>query len=431
MIALRPTGLPLAVAVATAALVACNPPERSAAPLDRLTYPTGLAFHEGRLVVVSSNFDLTFESDTGGSIMAIAADASLGGAPRIDGVVRIPSYGGEVAVAAPAACGLAGAQAVSVSRLARSAYVLELDAAGALSCGPGCELPLEADGGMDPFGVVVACAPGRPARAFVSFLRSDDGLPRLAEITLGAAPSARTGVISNASGSTRGLTYDPVADRLFFGGLGGGTSLSWIDLAGGCRIGADEAPCVVQQASLAAVVRGAALRGLAVGNLRPGLPRRLYAAATMFDADLEASAGVRLEMGGALLVLELEERPAGGIAPRFVRAIPMRFGTSEVRVLPPRAGRGDLVAVTGGEAGELLIYDDDVEQVAAVIGNDTPTGAPRLGRVPSAMALEPREGAVRLYVASFQEAFISAVDVNLEAPGAPVIVPGRIAEVAR
>lgn len=424
-------GRSLALAVVLAALGACAPPERDAAPLDRLTFPTGLAFHEGRLVAVSSNFDLTYDADDGGSVMTIAADASLGAAAQVDGAVRIPSYGGQVAVAAPAPCGLPAAQVVSVSRKSRNAYVLALDGAGALSCGAGCELPLGAGGGMDPYGVTVACTPGRPARAFVGFLRSSDGLPRLAEITLGDVPSARTGVISNASGTTGTLAYDPDADRLFFTGLGSGTSLAWIDLAGGCRIGDDDAACVVQQATLAATVRGAALRALALGALRPGVPRRLYAAATMYDADLEASAGFRLEIGSALLVLELEENAFGSVTPRFLGSIDMYFGAGEVRVLPAQPGRGDVVAVAAGEAGEIWLYDDDVGQFVAKVGRDPLTGAPLLGRLPYAMALETRADAVRIYVASFEEGFVSAVDVDPENPGAPVIVPARIAEVGR
>jgi hypothetical protein len=428
----RLTGLPVALAAVLTALTACAPPDRAAAPLDRLTFPTGLAVHDGRLVAVSSNFDLTYEADRGGSVMAIAADASLGGVPRIDGAVRIPSYGGEVAVADPTTCGLPTAQVVAVSRQSRTAFVLGLDAAGALSCGPGCELPVGQGGGLDPYGVALACQPGRAARAFVTFLRSEDGLPRLAEIALGDPPSLRTGVISNARGSTHALAYDAVADRLFFGGLENGTKLAWLDLAGGCQIGGTVDPCAVQDATLATVVRGAAVRGLAFGNPRVGQPRRLYAAATMYDPDLEASSGFRLEIGGALLVLELDERPTGLVSPRFLRAVPMGFGTAEVRVLPALPGSaGDLVVVSASEAGELWIYDGELDVVASVIGRSASTGEPLLGRRPFALAVEPRGGVARVYVGSFEEGFVTAVDVDLSNPGGAAIVPGRIAEVTR
>ena len=60
----------------------------------------------------------------------------------------------------------------------------------------------------------------------------------------------------------------------------------------------------------------------------------------------------------------------------------MGLGANEVEVLPVRAGKGDLVAVTASDDGLLWIYDDDQEALVRVIGRDPATGIPLLGRQP-------------------------------------------------
>jgi hypothetical protein len=128
-----------------------------------------------------------------------------------------------------------------------------------------------------------------------------------------------------------------------------------------------------------------------------------------------------------LFVLDLEEGPYGDLRARLVRMVDVAVGASEIRVLPPRAGRRDLVAMTATDDGVLAIYDDDAGALARVFGRDPATGAPEVGRQPFGLAVQDLGGAVaRVFVGSFGQAVVSAVDVPLDAPDAASLVPSPV-----
>lgn len=407
---------PLAAPGLALALAACAQPEaRNAVPLDRLVYPTSLAVRDGTLLVLSSNQDLAYDA---GSVAAIdlAADP-----PAITAALRIGSLGGELALAEADACGLAGPQLLATSRKARRLYRLDLDAAGLPSCGEGCEVALDGDDApLDPYALAVSCPAGGPARAWIGYLRAEDGAGWLTALDL-ATGARRT--VEVASAVPRSLAYDAEADRLVFTTTEAWdrAPLGWIELGGECVPGADawDGGCPVRSTDLAEALGGIELAGLALSNPQAGLVRRAYVAAHVFDTDVAEATEERpsTDIGGLLLVLDLATGADGELAPTLVRTVQIGLGAAEVRVLPARAGRRDLVAVTAFEDELLAIYDDEAGVVRSAFTRDEVTGAPVVGGQPFGLAVEARDAATaRVYVGSFEDGFVSAVDVPLDAP---------------
>ncbi len=436
------TRTPTLLAIAIAITIGCgSEPSRDPAPLDRFTFPVGLALHGEDLLVVSSNFDLAFASDDGGSLLRV----TLGGATPViqpDGV-RIGSFGGEVAVVDPASCPaiVQGAKALVTSRFADRLYQVGLD--GNLSCGAGCEVPFGFDGRLgDPYGVGVTCVgsatggDGR-ARAWVGFLRTPlhDGL--VAEVDL-LNPASTPTVFSMGTGNVQSFAYDAETGRLFMTGVNTGLSapLRWIEQAGTCdpSKASTAGGCVIRSFDLWQLLRGAELSGIALSNPIPGLPRRVYLTARLYDADLATTLGSRpgSDTGGVLLVLELEEGANGELQPRLVSdPVKIGFGVGPVRVLPLRpGGLRDLVAVTAADDGELTVYDDEAGLVRDVFGRDPATGVPVVGRAPFGLAVQDLrstpgtgDGDARVFVGAFTDGFVSAVDVPLSGSAAAKLVP--------
>jgi hypothetical protein len=97
-----------------------------------------------------------------------------------------------------------------------------------------------------------------------------------------------------------------------------------------------------------------------------------------------------------------------------------------VRVLPPRAGRRDLVAVTSTIEGVLTVYDDDLGAIVKVFamageqGPDNPVpaplGSPLVGEQPFGLAVEARDGRDWLYVAGFRSNTVTAVSLDPASP---------------
>lgn len=404
------------------------------APLDRFTFPTGLALHDGRLLVVSSNFDLRYAAGDGGSVLSV--DPAVAPAAFGPGA-RIASFGGEIAVVDPVECGLTAEEAPGPFALVPSrgedrVYRLDL-AGGGVACTGDCALDAGTARVSDPFGVAVTCPAGGRGRGWVGFLRTPSAESWLGVFDL--ADPERTFdrfelPAATGSGTPRSFAYDAPHDRLFFTSTNSGTtaSLRWIELGGDCTPG--EAPadggCQVGVANLTAFVNGAELTGLALGSEVPGAAsRRLFVAARLYDPALAASIGQRpaSDVGGALLVLELRAAANGGAEIAFVRMIDVGLGASEVKVLP-REGRPDLVAVTASDDGILWIYDDEDGVMKKAIARDASTGAPRLGERPFGLAADPAvtTGTVRLYVGSFEDGYVTPVDVPLDAPQDAAIV---------
>jgi hypothetical protein len=421
--------------VAAAIALGCSPdPQSDPAPLDRFTYPVGLAVRGQELLVVSSNFDLRYATADGGSLMRVA----LTDPPALQpGGVRIGSFGGELALVDPAACPQVGAaQAIVASRLETKLYRVPLGT-GDLACGAGCTLDFSSDPRLgDPYGIGITCPQGGPARAWVSFLRTPLREGWIEAIDL-ADPSSRM-VISMGAGNVRSFAYDAETARLFMTGIDTGLSapLRWIELGGGCdptklEI---EGGCIFKAFDLWPSLRGAELSGIALSNPQPGLPRRIYLTARVFDPDLAATLGIRpgFDVGGALIVVEVSEGATGDLQPRVVRIVRnLGIGAAEVRVLPPRppvacaasasgCPQRDLLAMTFTEDQVLYVYDDDAGAIRDVFGRDPATGTPGTGRSPFALAVQDLratpgagDGTARVYVGSFTDFFVTAIDVPL------------------
>lgn len=414
----------LLVAVAAVALAACgDPPSAEPAPLDRFSFPIALALSGSDLLVVSSNFDLSYGIDDGGSVIPV----DVGAAPPAlrGGGVRIASFAGEVAIADAAACGLPETLALVPAREGNSLYRVGVGPAGALSCGEGCRVPLR-DDFQDVFGVAAVCRADDPAtspdesraRAYIGFLRTPQNRGQVVELDLrtGATRSRDVGV-----GPVRSFAYDALNERLYLTSIESGTiaPLRWIELAGDCpfAVATGDGGCPVQGIDLAAYVRGAELRGIALSNPQLGRTRRAFIAARVYNADLASSIGGRppFDVGGLLFVLDLVEGRAG-IEPRLAGLFDVGLGANEVEVLPARAGKGDLVAVTASDDGLLWIYDDDQEALVRVFGSDPSTGIPLLGRQPFGLVARDDGASARLFVSSFEDGFVTPVDVPLDQP---------------
>ena len=408
----------ITVALAAACGEAAKP---EAGPLDRMYLPTGLAVYGGRLLVVSSNSDLRYDSDTGGSV--IPFDPSELDTIRIGHGVNIRSFGGDIAIGDPVLCtSLAGPLAVVATRGSNTLNVLRIGADG-LSCA-GCGIPLSARA-VDPLAVTVACGNGRE-RAFVAYLRAASGEAWISEYDLadGALRNALVG-----AGPIRGFAYDREHDRLYMTGLATSspTPLRWIDLAG-CEIDrpASSGGCTVGQATMPGFASGLELRSIALAHpfvaplLGTRAPQRAFITGRLYDATAAATAGGRTtDYSGVLLVVDLVESAFGGVDVQLVNKRYIGHGAQDVRVLPTRgATRRDVVAALTVDEGELWIYDDDTGSIAR-FGRLGTTGVPELGSEPYGLAVDPvtLASVARVYVGSFSGSFVTPIDVPLDAPG--------------
>jgi hypothetical protein len=442
----------LAPAVLALALLACEDPGRAdPVPLDVFAAPIGLASSGNDLLVVSSNSDLEYGYDDGGSVVPIALPADPGTPPAVrPGGVRIPSLGGQIAVADAAACGLPETQVFVPVRSNDTLYRIRMGADGTLACGDGCAIPL---GGTyaDPYGVAVVCRPDDPAdpnddhaaaRAFVGMLRapSRGGAIKVVDLRTDSVTTMEA-----LPGRARAFAYDAARARLFVvhSDSIADAALGWIELAGGCDPAVGEADvasprlgCPRRFVDLLDFVRGVDPQDIALGTPLDGTRRRIYVAARLYDPDLAAAFGFRPagDTDGVLLVLEAEEGGRlGELAVSFVDQIPVGIGVSDVEVLParPPAGgrpRRDLVAVTAADEGVLLLYDDDTGE-RQLFGRE-PTGpragVPQVGRAPFALLSRPLgPSSARLWVTAVADDHVVPVDVNLDDGSATLGTPIR------
>ncbi len=460
--------------------LACSDTTRSPPPFtDRFYYPTGLAVRHvddagtaldcrggdpgchTRLLVASSNFDLRFDSATGGTVMDVNVDAVLqppqqslqpllpGGAQL--GLARIGSFAGELAVLDKTTCpGFEGAQVLVASRSQNALYRVTIDPTGQLTCGAGCAVPLESTFG-DPYGVTVACGTfdGIPQqqRAFVTYLRTPNSEGQLSQIDL-TNNNARTQKDLGSIAPAHGTVYDPVSTRLFaterFGEVGK-SPLRWFSLA---------APETPSSADIYSLIRGAEVRGMALSTDADATtstpPSRGYLALRIYDADVATSTGVRpsADVGGALAVMDLTQGPSGQPAMHLLNVVPIDRGASEIRIVPrldPTTGLQkvvagnrlrDLVAVTCTDDNTVALYDDDTGAVSKVFdicggipGETEPLpcalGDPLMGKQPFGLAVEKlANGHARLYVGSFDRSWVNVIEIDPLNPAAgPVAGP--------
>ncbi|HET8539195.1 MAG TPA: hypothetical protein VFL83_04925 [Anaeromyxobacter sp.] len=428
------------VAVVAALAAACGDSIRKTepGPLDTFFYPTGLGILGDKIVVASSNADLTYSSDTGGSlIVANVCEPWPACADSISGATNLPSFSGQVGVADPARCaalGTAGPFVIVPIRGSDLVYRFTADASGALAC-DGCEAGVGSRDHGDPFAVGIACGPGL-ARAFVGFLRSS-GNAWITQLDLQKNPGEEGYVRIRqieGGGQVRAFAYDERIKRLYFTrtATSAETQLRWVDLASGCLFdvspGADPQGCSDGFSKLDELPDGLELRGIALANERATI-QRAYLTARIYDAAAAALAGGRVgDFDGLLLVVDLWEDLTGTLRIDMVDQIPIGYGAGDVRVLPARTGKRDVVVALASDDGVLWIYDDDTGGRVA-IGRDPATGAPIVGH-DTGLAVRPEApgGIARVYVGSFRENHVTPIDVPLDAPetAAPVTSNGVI-----
>jgi hypothetical protein len=174
-------------------------------------------------------------------------------------------------------------------------------------------------------------------------------------------------------------------------------------------------------------LRGAELAGIALSNPQPGRSRLAYLSARLYDEGYALATRSRppFDVGGALMVVELDEGVAGEPVARVRQVVPIGLGAGPVRVLPPRPGLADLVVVSSAGDGTLQLFDDEIHAITRVVTVDEGTGAPEVGRIPYALATacsvpSPTPGGgcqeALVYVASFADWTVSALRVPMADP---------------
>ncbi len=415
-------------------------------PLDRFYYPVGLAVRRlpagnTALLVVSSNFDLRYDYDVGGAVLAVDPDASGDSRPVAEGGagdptlavlggLNIGSFGGEIdyldgacaplaAADPPVAAG--GAKVVVASRGKQIIYALDMDAQGALACDGCAQAPMPE--ALDPYGVTAVCdesGSSSVARAYVTHLRGPYSAGYLSEVDL------RTGVLTTRSHSispTYTSTYHRDSKQLFVSSRFGTpvfASVTWFDVF--------VSPPAVLAVDITDLVRDGVLPGKLAFSSDGTLG---YLALDLADARLWASGGVPVLTGGALTVFDMTPGPFGTPSWRLLRMVPTCVAAGQIEVLPRTpSGQPDLVAITCPSEGTLLLYDEEIGAVAGRIGLDPDSGLPLLGRQPFGLAHESlpaarcRSGSdcTRIYVGSFDRSWVSLVELDPDSPQSARIV---------
>jgi hypothetical protein len=391
--------------------------------------PTGLAVLDGRVLVASSNADLLYAQDTGGSIMSLdTLDPFSLDTVRVAGAMNIQSFAGELAVAknlpqtpgAPEAdhCGadITGPLGVFATRGSNTLNVISVDPAGPIAC-EFCGIHSSGQY-ADPFPVTIGCAPGRP-RAFIGYLNTQNAEGWVSEMDLrsGGVITAPVGL-----GVVRSLTYDVAHDRLYLAQLATAapTPLRWVGL-GNCELGGAGAnACSVYQATIPGIPAGSEIHAIALGHPFPGEPQRAYVSVRLYDTASAAAAGGRTtDAGGLLVVVDLVEDSLGGVTPTLVRVVPetgtLGRGLQDVRVFPARPGMRDVVATVAVDEGIVWIFDDETQALVS-FARDPITGAPTAGEQPSGLAVDAdATGPIaRLWVGSYMDDYVTPIDVTLD-----------------
>jgi hypothetical protein len=399
--------------------------ELASGPSDRFYFPTGMAVHAGKLVVASSNFDLRYDEDTGGTLISVDPSANPA---TLQGTLNLRSFTGELAIAAPPECAIRnpelGAIAVLPVRGVGSLYQVRVDADGALACDD-CATQIGTPDFADPFTVGLACGPGI-ARAYIGYLRSGLGEGWITQIDLTLDPTAEGAVQHRqlGTGQVRGFAYDAGRQRLYATQVvtGAGATLRFVDVGDGCRFDAtDDTDPAKPRCATGVTVAGAIPNGLEPREIAlssPGAPsERAYVTTRIYDPALAAAAGMRIgDFDGLLLVGELVETLGGELDFELLEQIEMGYGASSVVVLGPGvAGQRDVVAALGADDGVLLLHDDESGE-DVYFGRDA-EGAPLIGHGAFGLAVDAEasaSGIGRLYVGSFEDDFVTAVDVPLD-----------------
>ncbi|MDP1830317.1 MAG: hypothetical protein Q8L48_44035 [Archangium sp.] len=435
-------------------------------PLDRLYFPTGIAHvdvpgkTEGVLFVANANFDKRYSS---GSIVALPLDTL--GLPGL-GVPNLLPDGGPGGVKEIAALNLDASQSVQIASFTgelavqpltadsyrlyvptrsegmnvyRTLATIDANGAPALSCiGEGT--------GQDCTATGISLSPREVER-------SDAGVPR-APSPYGVSVAPRSCTVPDdccATGATDcgrsctagqcvGTDGQPYAD-LWVTHLQQADSpmLSNLNFRG-YLVRLDSDAFAANEQNFINIGSGATNSVVATGswvyatgrvlspapNLLRIVNRDGVVASTALEAYFRVSdaRGIALSSDGkrmfivgrapdTLLVATITE--TGGIPIlTFVRGVSLPDAPNEVRVIA-RPGQGDLVAVTCTSAGSVVLYDDDVGDMVALV-----TG---VGVQPFGLAVDVRGNAARIFVSNFGDGRIAVIDVaDLNRPqGARVV----------
>jgi DNA-binding beta-propeller fold protein YncE len=103
-----------------------------------------------------------------------------------------------------------------------------------------------------------------------------------------------------------------------------------------------------------------------------------------------------------LLVLGVAAPAASSPGVSLLQAVPLPNGPNELKVIP-RAGRGDLVAVSCSGSAVVALYDEDVGQLVAQVTS--------VGQQPFGIATDLRGGGARLYVTDFGDGRVAVIDL--------------------
>jgi hypothetical protein len=429
----------LAPAALLLALVGCVEGETAGQlpPLDRFYFPMGVAttrLDGGKtaLLVASTNYDLRYSGEEGGTLLSVDPFASpVGGALAVFDGERIPSYSGPLAVADGTRCaGTSSETAPSVlvaSRLDDRIYRFAIDpASGALTC-DGCarETPSGFD---DPFAVAVACGAGGN-HAFVGYLDPPEstrghGLGSwITELDLDA-PLAPARQIELGDGLVRAMALDARTDRLWAATHSSGPRALLHSVPLGDPRWEGAAPWeAVDTVDLYPFVRGAELRSIAVGSSPAAGSSRLFLTARLYDAESQDSTGVRPlgDVGGVLIVLDVADGADGH--PRIsVRAVEsIGLGVGDVAVIR-RAGKADLAVATAADEDLLVVYDDETGTVLHAVAHNG-SGIAILGDRPLGVAVgQIGTGVADVFVTGFGSHIVTRFQLDPDAPSAPLVL---------
>jgi hypothetical protein len=421
-------------------------------PTGRLYFPTGLAHvdvpgsNDGVLFVANANTDKRF---TSGSLVAINLDAVQ---EADGGTLGLPAFGAPVNGGARQFTVLNQATSVQLASFTGELGKLDLgnnryrifvpsrsegmkfqavdaDTSSATSVSLTCFPVAPANAATD-------CAANAPTLSAPEIEQSASGVPR-ATAPYGVAVKRRTCTAQVDCGADRICTAgfcrtsggDPLAD-LFV------THLTQVDspLASntnlrGYAVRVESDAMTVDASNF--VFLGAGATNSAVAGKRwvylsgryvnpyPNLLRLVDVAGNALTSGLESSVGVADARGVALgsneerlyllgrspdLLVVVKITDPEGAAPglHVVRAVPLPNAPNQLKVMP-RAGRGDLVAISCSGAGSLVIYDEDVGNLVAQIG--------AVGLQPFGLDFDLRGAGARLFVSDFNDGRVAIVDL--------------------
>jgi DNA-binding beta-propeller fold protein YncE len=431
---------------AVAVLSACppaippNPP-----PVQQFYFPSGVAFvpsatPDGVLYVANGNFDRLFDT---GSVTAI--DLSKVGTPtqRLplfgapvpesgpvqipelnlpvgeDGksspsVVQIASFAGEIGVLK-----IAGGVRLFIPTRSENSRVYAIDAPTPVAGEPPtvhCFMPNTPDAGTAKG---QDCTP--TGQSLTALEKTETGVPRSPSpigvavtaarevwfTSLQQADSPRGSLLDSRAYLVHVNGDDPQVSESSFVNIGTGATSS---IAAGARYvyatgRIFEASTPSNLVRLVDTGLNPFQEGRSFNVLSPGLEGsfRVFEGRGIAVSSDESRLYIAGRAPDSLLVASVSGKEGSSPAVQVQRGVPLPAGPDGVLVLP-RAGRGDLVAITCASAGVVAFYDDDVGDLVAQVAG--------VGLQPFGLAadLKPSGGA-RLYATNFTDGRVAVIDV--------------------